>query len=211
MIAVVDFQLSNIGSVLNMLRYLGVEANITTNPKEVELSEKIILPGVGSFDRAMNNIHELGLLSALNSRVLEAKVPVLGICLGMQILGEGSEEGGIEGLSWIKGSCKRFDFSEQVVGKAEDKLRIPHMGWNTVFQKKESKLLQDMYDKPRFYFVHSYYFEVGEASDTLLSTKHGEYFTSAVERENIYGTQFHPEKSHKFGSQLISNFVNNCN
>jgi len=195
--------MGNIGSIKNMLKHIGVKSYISSKALDIINADRLILAGVGAFDEAMKRITELGLLEILNEIALKNKVPVLGICLGMQILSERSEEGSLPGLGWIKGECVKFSFS----GNSKE-LKIPHMGWNIVnIIKKENKLFKVMPDESRFYFVHSYHMVCENEKDALCITRHGYDFVSAVERENIYGTQFHPEKSHKFGMQLLKNFV----
>ncbi|WP_202882174.1 imidazole glycerol phosphate synthase subunit HisH [Candidatus Manganitrophus noduliformans] len=199
-IVIVDYGMGNVGSIQNMLKHLGVESVISSQISEIQSADKLILSGVGAFDTAVKNIHERNLLPALNHRVLKEKKPVLGICLGMQLLTQRSEEGKLAGLGWIEGETIRFKLD------GSQKLKVPHMGWNPVAVQKESPLFQEMPAEPRFYFVHSYHV-VCKKEDALCTTHHGYDFVSAVEKENIYGTQFHPEKSHKFGLQLLKNFA----
>jgi glutamine amidotransferase len=203
MITIIDYKTGNLGSIQNILKRIGEESIITSDKGVIATAKKLILPGVGSFDTGMKNLKDLDLVEALNFKVLEEKVPVLGICLGMQLLSLKSEEGNLPGLGWINAVTKRFNF----VNTSEYK--IPHMGWNYLTVNKESPLLKDMYPEPRFYFVHSYYFNANESHDILASTSYESEFTSAVEKENILGVQFHPEKSHKFGMKLLKNFVEN--
>lgn len=187
-----------------MLTRLGFDAKITSDIDEIKDAEKLILPGVGAFDQAMSNLHSLGFISVLNSLVLEKRIPILGICLGMQLLAMRSEEGKQEGLGWIDAEVVRFRFAP------EQNLRVPHIGWNTISVKQESCLFKKSYEESRFYFVHSYYVKC-QSDDTVLATTHyGFDFTSAVVHENIYGVQFHPEKSHKFGMCLLKNYVEYC-
>jgi len=202
MIIIVDYKVGNLGSILNMLRKIGAKAEISSDRKKIEDAAKLILPGVGSYDTGVKNLQELELINILNFKVLEQKVPVLGICLGMQLLTTSSEEGIEQGFSWIKGRTKRFRFPE------DSNLKVPHMGWNYVNQQKESILFKEMYETPKFYFVHSYYIEPVDNSDILATTSHGIEFCSSLEKENIFGTQFHPEKSHKYGMRLLRNFAN---
>lgn len=202
MIVIVDYGMGNLKSIQNMFKKVGVSATISASHDEIMAADKLILPGVGAFDNAMKNLNEMKLIPVLNEKVLEKKTPTLGICLGMQLLTERSEEGTLPGLGWIKGETKRFVFTGE-----NTKLRIPHMGWNTVEVCKESKLFVDMYEEPRFYFVHSFHVVCTDDSDSLCKTEYGYSFTSAVERGNIYGAQFHPEKSHKFGMKLLKNFA----
>jgi glutamine amidotransferase len=196
--------MGNLGSIANMLKKIGVQSVITNDLGKIESAEKIILPGVGHFDKAMNNLHELNLVETLNKKVLIEKIPVLGICLGMQLLAEKSEEGILPGLSWIKGEVKKFSF-----GGNPENLKIPHMGWNLVKQRKECALTKNLTNEPRFYFVHSYYFNCVNTDDILYTSEYGYQFVSAVSHQNIMGVQFHPEKSHKFGMQLLKNYVEN--
>lgn len=201
MITIIDYKTGNLGSILNILRKIGEDSVITSDIDEIASASKIILPGVGAFDTGMKNLTDLGLVDILNKKVVSEKIPVLGICLGMQLLSNGSEEGMYKGLGWIDAKTVRFRF----VDTAEYK--IPHMGWNFIKQQKESKLFSGMFTDPRFYFVHSYYFKANDPSDILTSTDYEIEFTSAIERGNILGVQFHPEKSHKFGMKLLKNFV----
>jgi glutamine amidotransferase len=202
MIVIVDYGMGNLGSIANMLKKLGAEAVITSDKSVIAAADKIILPGVGAFDNGMKNLERLGLLPVLHRKALEEKVPVLGICLGMQLLTRGSEEGDLPGLGWINAETLKFRFD-----KASSGLKVPHMGWNTVTVNGGNGLFKDIGDEPRFYFVHSYYVKCNEQSDILATTSYGHEFTSAVTRGNIMGTQFHPEKSHKFGMKVLKNFV----
>ncbi len=202
MIVIVDYGMGNLKSIQNMFKKVGVAVKIASSHDEIMTADKLILPGVGAFDNAMKNLNEMKLIPVLREKVLAEKTPTLGICLGMQLLTERSEEGTLPGLGWIKGETKRFAFTGE-----NAKLRIPHMGWNTVEICKESKLFADMYDEPRYYFVHSFHVVCTDDSDSLCKTEYGYAFTSAVERGNIYGAQFHPEKSHKFGMKLLKNFA----
>jgi glutamine amidotransferase len=202
MIAIIDYGMGNLGSVHNMLQRIGEQSVITSSIKEIETASKIILPGVGAFDNAMHNIRALGMEEVLQEKALQEKVPFLGICLGMQLLTNRSEEGELNGLSFFDAEVKKFHFG------FEDNLKIPHMGWNIVNKKKENVLFKDMPDQEaRFYFVHSYHVVCNDVLDILAETHYGYKFTCAIQKENIYGAQFHPEKSHKFGIQLFKNFV----
>jgi glutamine amidotransferase len=201
MITIIDYKTGNLGSIQNILKRIGEDSVITSDKNEISRATKIILPGVGAFDTGMRNLIELDLVNTLNEKVLIEKIPVLGICLGMQLFSGGSEEGSIPGLGWINGKTARFRF----INTAEYK--IPHMGWNFIKQHKESRLLDGMYSDARFYFVHAYYLRADDPSDILTSTDYETEFTSAVEKANILGVQFHPEKSHKFGMKLLKNFV----
>ena len=192
MITIIDYGVGNIGSIANMIKKVGGAFTITSSPKEVEKAKKIILCGVGAFDDGMNKLKNLGLIEVLNQKILKERTPILGICLGMQLMTNGSDEGTVPGLGFIDAKSKKFDFKKI---KSEEKIRIPHMGWNVAKPIKESKLLDNMYKHPRFYFVHSYYVSLTNKEDELTQTKYGFSFTSAFERGNVIGTQFHPEKS----------------
>jgi len=202
MIVVIDYKMGNIGSVLNMLKKVGAEARISSDPKEIETADKLILPGVGAFDTGMKHLAESNLLNLLNEKVLERKTPTLGICLGMQLLTRGSEEGVLPGLGWIDGQTVKFRFNGD-----RTHLKVPHMGWNTVDIKSTDSLFRNLEDEARFYFVHSYRVVCNRDEDVLAVTHHGDDFVSAVQHDNIMGTQFHPEKSHKFGMTLLKNFA----
>lgn len=199
MITIVDYGMGNSGSIQNMLKRIGVASVITGEAGEVARASKLILPGVGAFDRAMQHIDESGLRQVLDKKVLEERVPVLGICLGMQLLTRSSEEGIRQGLGWIQAATRRLP--------ATPGLKIPHMGWNRVIPTREDPILKNFPEESRFYFVHSYAVEVDTASDSLLKATHGITFDAAVRHENIVGVQFHPEKSHRFGMLLFENFA----
>lgn len=203
MIVIIDYGMGNIGSIMNMIRKAGGESILTSEISVIEQAQKIILPGVGTFDHGMKNLMEKGLTGVLNKKVLQDRVPVLGICLGMQLMTLGSEEGQLPGLGWFQARTVRFDFPE-----GSPRLRIPHMGWNEVEVKKEHALFNEMPDDPSFYFVHSYHAVCERPGDVLTTTHYGYDFTSSIARENIAATQFHPEKSHRYGLQIIRNFVN---
>ena len=204
MITIVDYGVGNLASLQNMLRKIGIPSIISSDDTAIRQASKIILPGVGAFDTCVQKLQGSGLLPGLNKRVLEDKIPVLGVCVGMQLLTENSEEGILPGLGWIKGKIVRFKEEKLPVG-----FKIPHMGWTEIAVSKPSKLLEGMYEEARFYFVHSYYAELNSSSDVLLEAKYGYIFTAGIERGNILGVQFHPEKSHKFGMKLLSNFAIN--
>jgi glutamine amidotransferase len=201
MITIIDYNTGNLGSIQNILKRIGEDSVITSDKAIVAGASKLILPGVGSFDTGMRNLLELDLVDTLNRKVLEEKTPVLGICLGMQLLSKGSQEGALPGLGWINAETVRFNFIDTI------EYKIPHMGWNFVRQHKDSKLFTDMYLDARFYFVHSFFFRVNEPADVLTSTTYEIEFTSSIEKGNVMGVQFHPEKSHKFGMRLLKNFV----
>jgi glutamine amidotransferase len=204
MIVIVDHGLGNIGSILNMLEKIGAEAITSSNIQDIKEAKKIILPGVGAFDNAMKNLKNLGIIPILNKKVIEDKIPILGICLGMQLLTKRSEEGSLEGLGWIDAETIRFRFVNNKT------LKIPHMGWNTIDIKKECCLFKEMYEEPRFYFVHSYYVKCNNPENIFTTTNYGIEFCSSFKKDNIFGIQFHPEKSHKFGMKLLKNFAGLC-
>jgi imidazole glycerol-phosphate synthase subunit HisH len=202
-ITIIDYGMGNVMSIYNMLKKVGQKSIISSKTSDIESAEKLILPGVGAFDLGMNQLLQMSVIDTLNKRVIKDKIPILGICLGLQLFANQSEEGtGQKGLGWINADVKKFN---QVYN--DKPIRIPHMGWNEVKVVKPSRLMEDMPPNPRFYFVHSYYFEVENKSDVLLTTEYGQVFASGIERENILGVQFHPEKSHKFGMQLLKNFT----
>jgi glutamine amidotransferase len=201
MITIIDYKTGNIGSIQNILKRIGEESIITSDKAEIAKATKLILPGVGAFDTGMSNLMELDLIDILNEKVLIEKTPVLGICMGMQLLSERSDEGFLTGLGWINAETMRFNFINTI------EYKIPHMGWNFVKQHKESKLFTNMFPDSRFYFVHSYFLKANDPSDIITSTNYEIEFTSGIEKGNILGVQFHPEKSHKFGMKLLKNFV----
>jgi glutamine amidotransferase len=202
MIVIVDYGMGNLRSVLNKFERMGVEAVISSRVEEISKAEKLVLPGVGHFGKAMNNLAERGHIKALGKKVLKDKVPILGICLGMQLFSHWSEEGCAAGLGWINAETFRFD-----PGKMKRPLKIPHMGWNSIKKKKNISLLDSVNEKDTFYFVHSYHVVCKDPADIVALTEYGYDFTSVIQRENIYGTQFHPEKSHKRGFQILKNFT----
>ena len=199
MITILDYGMGNLGSVMNMFKRIGVKSRISSDIKEIEQAEKLLLPGVGAFDAAMGRINANNFIDVLNFLAHDKKIPVMGICLGMQLLTEGSDEGVLPGLGWIKGRASKFPKS--------DNLKVPHMGWNLVEPQKDHPLIQNLPPEPRFYFVHSYHVDVTNSEDSILKTSYGVTFDSAIGRENIMGTQFHPEKSHKFGMKILENFA----
>ena len=186
-----------------MLRKIGVKSIISSSKSDIENSEKLILPGVGSFDFGMSKLKEQGLDEIIKSRVNLQHIPILGICLGAQLMGKNSGEGILDGLSLVDMEVHKFD-----VSKLPEGFKIPHMGWTEVELAKDSVLFKNMYPEPRVYFVHSYHFVNSEKKDILALSNYGYQFVSAFEKQNIYGVQFHPEKSHKFGMKLLENFVN---
>ena len=204
MLTIVDYGTGNLGSIKNMLKKIGVPSAVTSSKKEIKKAEKLILPGVGAFDKGMKNLAELELIDTLCEKVIEDQTPILGICLGMQLLARNSEEGSMPGLGWIDAEIVRFKFKTQ-----EKDLKVPHMGWNSVEMVHNSHIYDNMYTEPRFYFVHSYHMKCEDDSDVLTRTFYGYDFTSSVQHQNIIGVQFHPEKSHKFGMKILENFAGN--
>lgn len=202
MITIVDYGTSNLGSMANMLRKLGHASSIASTPAQLENASKIIVPGVGSFDAGMRKLAESGMIPMLTQKVIEQKVPTLGVCLGMHLMTRSSEEGVLPGLGWLPAATVRFD---QV---AEPNLRVPHMGWNLVHAAKESPLIAAMPEDTRFYFAHSFFVKLDTPADLLLEARYGaSSFAAAVARDNIMAGQFHPEKSHRFGMWLLKNFA----
>tara|TARA_R110002072_G_scaffold255129_2_gene413856 strand:- start:9205 stop:9846 length:642 start_codon:yes stop_codon:yes gene_type:complete len=200
-IVVIDYGVGNLGSVANMLKKVGAKKVIFSNdPEMIASSNKVLLPGVGSFDHGMKRLNDLGISDALKTLVARDDSLLMGICLGMQLLTEGSAEGEIPGLGLVPGKALLFHDNQG--------LKVPHMGWNVVYPKKSSFLLQDLPTESRFYFVHSYYVSCSNEEDVLCTTNYGNEFVSSFQRGNIIGCQFHPEKSHRFGMQLFKNFVN---
>jgi imidazole glycerol-phosphate synthase subunit HisH len=198
---IIDYGMGNLGSVKNMIKKVGSNAIISSDPRDIMQSQKLILPGVGSFDQGMINLKQRGLLEVLNQRVLIEKVPILGICLGFQLLSKSSEEGQLPGLGWIAADTKKFKFD------ADLNLKTPHMGWNEVYFKSPSLIFRDWRNEARFYFVHSYHVVCHDLHIISSVSNHGYEFVSSIQNDNIYGVQFHPEKSHKYGMMLLRNFL----
>lgn len=201
MIAVVDYDMGNVASVVNMLRRIGAkDAVLTHEPDVIQNAGKVIVPGVGAFDNGMKNLADAGLLDVLNEAALQRRIPVLGICLGMQLLTEASEEGMRPGLGWVKGKTVRFEFPQG------SPLKVPHIGWNYVSATRSSPLFRAD-ERSRFYFVHAYHVVCKDSDATIASAHYGFDFTCALNKANIYGVQFHPEKSHRFGMRLLKRFI----
>lgn len=202
MIVIIDSGVGNVGSIANMLRKVGAEPMVSRDPGVIDRAEKLILPGVGAFDEGMSVLQRHGLVEVLTERVLRAGVPILGLCLGMQLLTRGSEEGRLPGLAWLDARTVRFRFSA-----GEGGLRVPHMGWNEVRPCRSHPLLAGLDGEARFYFAHSYHVECADRALVLGETGYGRPFASAISRDNIMGLQFHPEKSHRFGLTVLKNFA----
>jgi imidazole glycerol-phosphate synthase subunit HisH len=200
MIAIVDYEIGNLAAIANMFNRLGVLCEITADPAKIENADKIVLPGNGAFDACMQSLRATGLIPLLNEKVLTKKTPLLGICVGAQMLGVGSEEGNEAGLGWMDIEVKRFP--------ALPNLRVPHMGWCHVKNVSQSHPhFEKLSEDARFYFVHSYYLDPANAEEVLLTANYGKDFAAAVGKDNIVGVQFHPEKSHRFGKQLLAQFA----
>lgn len=197
MITIIDYGLGNLGSVQNMMKKIGADAEVTNDLDKIAKAKKLILPGVGAFDSAMEKLTGTEIRKLLDQKALVEKVPILGICLGMQLITRGSEEGSLMGLGWIPAYAFRFPPSQ---------LKVPHMGWNLVQKKNCSSLTEGFTDDYRFYFVHSYFIKVDAEEYSILQTKYGITFDSGIQKDNIMGVQFHPEKSHRFGMNLFKNF-----
>lgn len=201
MITIVDYGMGNLGSIVHTLRRMDISAKISSQPADIQSAEKIILPGIGSYDKGMENLNRLKLIPVLEEQVLENKIPILGICLGMQLFSNRSEEGNEKGLGWIDSETIRFRFPP-----ADRMLKIPHMGWNRIDTQNES-ILRDITKEDRFYFVHSYHIANIDEKYSIGTTKYGYEFVSVMQKENIIGIQCHPERSHKSGIKILQNFV----
>jgi imidazole glycerol-phosphate synthase subunit HisH len=201
-ITIVDYGTSNLGSMRNMLKKIGAASRIASVPQDLEGATKVIVPGVGAFDAGMRKLQQSGMVPALNRKVQVERVPTLGVCLGMQLMTEGSEEGELAGLGWIEARAQRFDQA------SDPDIKVPHMGWNEVTTVKPSGLTVQFPPEARFYFAHSFHVICRKAEDVLLTFAYGaNTFTAAFQRGNLIGAQFHPEKSHSFGMALLKNFV----
>lgn len=203
MTGIIDYGLGNLGSIYNMLDVIGEDSVITDSPQRLHECDRLILPGVGSFDAGMNNLEEKDLINCLKKEVAEGK-SILGICLGMQLLGRKSEEGISVGLGFIPFDSIKFSFDSNT------KLKVPHMGWDIVSFTQDNKLLAEIKGAQRYYFVHSYYAKCDSEKNILMKCDYGYEFAASVVNENVYGVQFHPEKSHDFGMRLLKNFVERC-
>ena len=200
-ITIIDYGMGNVGSIQKMIKKAGVTSIISSSENDILNSSKLILPGVGSYDAGMKELHKRGLIKTLNYKVIQKKIPILGICLGAQLMTEASEEGVCKGLGWLKATTRRFSFTD-------NKLKIPHMGWNRVKSvKARDKILGSESHKERFYFVHSYHFQTDTKEIILCKSNYGYEFASGLMQNNIIALQFHPEKSHNFGLKVIKNFI----
>lgn len=203
MIGIVDYGSGNINAIANLHKRANIPFFMSQNPKELLKADKLILPGVGAFDETMKMLNKNGLKEFLNERVLNYKIPIIGVCVGMQILGNYSEEGTQQGFGWISGSVKKID-----TALLKEKPYIPHLGWNSVSIKKDIGLFSEINTDRGFYFLHSYYFDCERNQDILATTQYGREFACGINHENVFGVQFHPEKSHGNGIQLFKNFAN---
>ncbi|TLU86000.1 MAG: imidazole glycerol phosphate synthase subunit HisH [Chlorobium sp.] len=202
MITIIDYGLGNIRAFVNVYERLNIKINIAHNRSDIINATKLILPGVGSFDYAMSQLNNSGMREVLEEQVISHNVPVIGICVGMQMMAKSSDEGKMSGLGWLDAEVKLFDTSQ-----IPYKTRLPHMGWNTINITRQNILLDQLNDVSRFYFLHSYYFSCNKQEDIIAKTEYGAEYASAINKGNIYGIQFHPEKSHKNGIQLLHNFA----
>lgn len=203
MITIIDYGVGNIKAFYNIYSKLSVNVKIARKPEDLFSATKLILPGVGHFDYAMKRFSESGMLKVVDEMVINHNIPILGICVGMQMLAKTSEEGVMPGLGWMDATVKRID-----ADLLTQTTRLPHMGWNDVSVKIKNPLLKNLDFNSRFYFLHSYYFEPNLALDSIAFSNYGKEFTCAVNHKNIFGVQFHPEKSHHYGIQLLNNFAN---
>jgi glutamine amidotransferase len=202
MITIIDYGVGNIFAFQNVYKRLDIPVKIATCVSDLINVEKIILPGVGSFDYAMERLNSSGMRDKLDELVLEKKIPVIGICVGMQMMGNKSDEGKLPGLKWIDSEILKFD--ESLI---RQRTKLPHMGWNDVLPTRYSPLFYGLDKKSIFYFLHSYYFKCNNPNDSLAISEYGITFSSAVNNDNIFGIQFHPEKSHQYGEKLLYNFA----
>lgn len=199
MISILDYGMGNLGSLQNMFKRIGVRSNVISEPSQVSSSTKLVLPGVGSFDHAMRRLNSIsGLKESLNDVAYSKQIPILGVCLGMQLMLASSDEGDELGLSWIKGKVSKFDSSLGI--------RVPHMGWNQSVSQEVSPLFLGIPNDARFYFAHSYFVQVDNKLDSIMESSHGVVFDSAINNKNLYGVQFHPEKSLSSGMKILKNF-----
>jgi imidazole glycerol-phosphate synthase subunit HisH len=203
LLTIVDYGVGNLASIQNMLKKAGIEAIISGKPEDISVATKLLLPGMGHFDNCMEKFSSSGLQPLIEQKVLNEKVPVLGICVGLQMFMRSSEEGKLPGLGWINGDTIRFK-----TNKMPSTLKVPNMGWLEINITKTSKLTQGL-EQSRFYFAHSYHVQLDEMKPQLITAHYGYEYTVGIEWNNIVGVQFHPEKSHRFGMQLLKNFATN--
>ncbi len=203
MITIVDYGYGNINAIKNIYERLNISYEFADTKEQILKADHIILPGVGAFDETISTLHNKGFADVLDKKVLEEKTPIIGICVGMQMLADSSEEGMGKGLDWIRGKVKMFD-KDKIPGKP----KLPHLGWNSIQIVRDCPLFKNVDPAIGFYFVHSYYYTCEDENNVICKTEYGELFHSAINRENIYGVQFHPEKSHDNGIELLRNFAN---
>jgi imidazole glycerol-phosphate synthase subunit HisH len=203
MITIIDYGLGNISAFVNAYERLNIPISVARTVDDLKTATKLILPGVGAFDYAMRQLNNSGMRETLDELVLAHHLPVIGICVGMQMMAKSSEEGVLSGLGWIDGTVRKFATSD-----LSSKIQLPHMGWNSICPSGNSLLFEGIDDDSRFYFLHSYYFRCNNRNDTISTTEYGIRYASAICRKNICGVQFHPEKSHQWGIQLLKNFAN---
>jgi glutamine amidotransferase len=201
MISIIDYGLGNVDAIANIYKRLNIPVSFAHAAADVSAAGKIILPGVGSFDRAMTRLNQSGMKDALDAAVVARGTPVLGICVGMQMMAKRSCEGVLDGLGWIEGEVRKFDFS------GGPRAPLPHMGWNDVEPRRSGDLFRNLDVAARFYFLHSYYFSARDDSNVLAVTDYNGVYASSVSSGNVFGVQFHPEKSHQWGIQLLKNFA----
>lgn len=200
MVAIINYDLGNLASIKNMFKKIGVDSIITNNPREINKADRLLLPGVGHFAKGMENLKNSGLIPVMEECIFEKQKPILGICLGMQLMTLSSEEGSCEGLGWVDAYTRKFSFENS-------QYKVPHMGWSEVTYKNEF-IASQLYEKPRYYFVHSYHVICNNQENVLITCDYGITFHCGIQKGNIYGVQFHPEKSHKHGLILLSTFNN---
>ena len=205
MVTIIDYGVGNINAFLNIFKQLNIAAKTATTIADLTEIDKLILPGVGHFDYAMQRFTDSGMRNRVDDLVKIEKKPILGVCVGMQMMAKKSTEGVLEGLGWIDAEVLKFDDAQR-----STKLPLPHMGWNDVHPKNDNELFHELKKDARFYFLHSYYFKCNQPLTSIADSDYGIQFSCAVNNDNVYGTQFHPEKSHHFGIQLLKNFAERC-